>query len=135
MHKMTEYLQIFLQSSRRVQICKSSAKATVSEGFGLYIQNVPDSTDFYIARGQNQLNQLSRVSFGALLKNLSQEIFESGSLILLKDGVPAHTSKATQSWLQKIFRVLFLKKNGRLYSRPELYGLFCVVNSSDECVV
>ena len=54
-----------------------------------------------------------------VLKNVSQEIFESGSFIFQQDGTPAHTSRATQSWLQANFPSFISKEEWPPYS-PDL---------------
>ena len=69
-----------------------------------------------------------------VLNNAGQELFESGTFIIQQDAAPAHNSKATQSWLRQIIRVLIPRKNGRPIVQIQPHGLFCVVNSSDESV-
>ena len=68
-----------------------------------------------------------------VLKNVSQEIFESGSFIFQQDGAPAHTSKATQSWLQANFPGFISKEEWPPYSpdlNPMDYSVWSILQTN-----
>ena len=68
-----------------------------------------------------------------VLKNVSQEIFESGSFIFQQDGAPAHTSKAMQSWLQANFPSFISKEEWPPYSpdlNPMDYSVWSILQTN-----
>ena len=68
-----------------------------------------------------------------VLNNVGQERFELGSFIFQQDGAPAHTSKATQSWIQTKIQGFISKEKWPSYSpdlNPMDYSVWSILQAN-----